>query len=267
MPTLLELQRAMYHGIVERDDGPASAYILADGLAPEARINVYRNTFVGCLTTALRLSFPAIHRLVGATFFESAARIFIDENPPRSAYLDEYGGDFPPFLERFPPAASLPYLSGVARLEWAVSRALHAPDVDALDVSRLSTLEPEDHDRVVFIFHPSVGLVEADHLADDIWRAVLAQDDAAMAAVDLNAGPVWLVIQRLETSVDVTRLGEVAWRFMASLCAGLPLQEAIASAPGVDVTTMLAEHLVAGRFISFEILDRPNMARRREVPA
>ncbi len=259
-PTLLELQRAIYRGIVERDDSPASAYILADGLAPEARINVYRNTFAGCLTTALRLSFPAVHRLVGAEFFESAARIFIEGAPPRSAYLDEYGAEFPDFLASFTPAASLPYLPGVGRLEWAVSRALHAPDIMPLDVSRLSTVDPEDHGRVAFVPHPSVGLVQAGHPVDEIWRSVLTRDDAALAAIDLDAGAVWLLIQRLEAGVDVKRLSEAAWRFTAALCAGQPLQDAMASTPDVDATNTLAEHLAAGRFVGFALADENKAA-------
>ena len=45
---------------------------------------------------------------------------------------------FPEFLARFPPAASLAYIADVARLEWAVNRALHAPDAAPLDVARLA---------------------------------------------------------------------------------------------------------------------------------
>jgi hypothetical protein len=264
MPTLLEIERAVYRSLVEHDDEAATQHIAVDGLAPEARLNVYRNTFISTLTTALRLSFPAVHRLVGAEFFESVARIFIEAAPPRSAYLGEYGADVPEFLKSFPPAASLAYLSGAARLEWAVSRALHAPDADALDVSRLSTIDPGDHRRIVFVPHPSVGLVQADHPVDEIWRAVLAQDDAAMTVIDLAAGPVWLLVQRLETGVDVRRLNEPAWQFMVALCAGRPLQDAIDAAPEVNVPMALAGHLAAGRFVCFDFVNQGNTAQRRE---
>src|SRR5258708_26285856 len=107
MSTLLEVQRAVYRSLVARDDTAAAPHIVADALRPDARLSIYRNTFIGTLTTALRLSFPAVHRLVGADFFESAARIFIEEEPPYSAWLDEYGETFPAFLSRFTPAASL----------------------------------------------------------------------------------------------------------------------------------------------------------------
>src|SRR5215813_4670549 len=59
MTTLFELQRAVYRGLVAGDDGPCAAHIVADGIAGGARLGVYRNTFVACLTTALRLVYPA----------------------------------------------------------------------------------------------------------------------------------------------------------------------------------------------------------------
>lgn len=267
MPTLLEIERAVYRSLVEHDDQAAVRLILADGLAPEARLNVYRNTFIGTLTTALRLSFPAVHRLVGAAFFESAARIFIEEEPPQSAYLDEYGEAFPEFLAQFAPAASLPYLPGIARLEWAVSGALHALDAEAVDVGRLAAIEPADRGRISFTPHPSVGLVQADYPVDDIWRAVLAQDDAAMAAIDLGSGPVWLLVQRRESGVDVMRMSEPVWRFTTELCASRPLNAAIDAVPEVDAAISLAEHLAAGRFVGFELIDQGKAARPQKVPA
>jgi Putative DNA-binding domain len=267
MPTLLEIQRAVYRSLVEHDDEPAAEHIVPDALAPAARLSIYRNTFLSGLTTALRLSYPAVHRLVGAEFFEATARSFIETQPPRSAYLDEYGAGFPEFLASFAPAASLVYLAGVARLEWAVSRALHARDVQPLDLSRLSVIDPADQGRVVFVPHPSVGLVRADHPVDAIWRAVLAQDDAAMAAIDLGAGPARLLVHRAETGVDVKSMSGPAYRFMAELCASRPLQAAIDAAPGVDATISLAEHLAAGRFVDFQRIDSGDTPRLEKVPA
>jgi hypothetical protein len=253
VPTLLEVQRALRRSLVERDGGEAAAYILPDGLAPGAGLDVYRNTSISALTTALRLSYPAVHRLVGAEFFEGVARIFTETEPPRSACLDEYGAVFPKFLAQFPPAASLAYLPGVARLEWAVSRALHAPDADALDLSRLSMVDAADQGRIVFSPHPSLGLVCADYPVDAIWRAILAQDDAAMAAIDLGSGPVWLLVQRLETGVDVSRISEEEWRFATQLCSGRPLQAALDAAPGLAAAAGLTGHFAAGRFTAFRL--------------
>ena len=255
MPSMLELQRAIRLSIVERDDTAAAGYIVGDGLAPEQRLSVYRNTFVSSLTNALRLSYPAAYRLVGAEFFEGAAQIFVHNRPPRGAYLDEYGAEFPDFLASFPPAASLAYLPDVARLEWAVNRALHAPDVEPLDVTRLAALVEADHERVCFIAHPSVSLVRADYPVDAVWRAVLAQDDEALAAIELAAGPVWLMVQRRPTGIDVTRIDERAWRFAAQLCVGEPLGAALDAVADADAPAQLAGHIAAGRFIEFRLAD------------
>jgi hypothetical protein len=258
VPTLLELQRAMRVSLVDGDDGAVAA-MLAENVGAD-RLNIYRNTFVTGVTKALRLTYPAIHRLVGADFFEGAAGLFIAQHPPRAAYLDQYGAEFPEFLRNFQPAATLPYLADVARLEWAVSRAIHAADVEPLDLTRLAALSPEDQVRVCFVPHPSVGLLCADTPADVIWRGVLNGDDAALAGVDLDAGPVRLIVERRATGVEVSRLDEPAWCFATALCDGWSVEEALAGAAGISADALLAEHLAAGRFIDFRLAPPELMA-------
>jgi hypothetical protein len=260
MPTLLDVQRAMRAALIDRDDGAAIA-LLADGV-PAERLDIYRNTFIAGATRALRLSFPAVHRLVGDDFFAGAATAFIAREPPCEACLDDYGAAFPHFLRDFPPAATLAWLADVARLEWAVSRALHAPDAAPLDLMRLQALPPEDQIHVCFAPHPSVALLCLDFPADVIWRGVLDGDDAALAAVDLASGPVHLLIERSSAcGVEVLRLEAQAWRFAAALCAGLPLADVFAEfaeAAGEmegGHTARLAGHLAAGRFIDFHLAD------------
>ena len=254
-PMLLELQRAVYRSIVGRDDAEAAAYVVADGIDPAARLGIHRNTFASVLTNALRLSYPAVHRLVAAECFEGTARLFIEEQPPQYANLDDYGAGFPDFLARFPPVAVLSYLPDVARLEWAVSRALHAPDVPPLDVGRLAALKEDEQARVQFAPHPAAALIRAGYPADSIWRAVLAQHDAALATIDPASGPVWLLVHRAESGVDVTRLSEAAWRFTEALFAGRPLHSALKEASSGDAQVLLAEHLAAGRLADFGFAD------------
>ncbi len=249
MPTLLEVQRTMHASIVERESA-AIIGALSEGIGPD-RIDIYRNTIFFGLTRALRLAFPAVERLVGAEFFDSAADTFIREHLPPTAYLDQYSGAFPEFLRHFPPATSLPYLGDVAELEWAVNRALHAPDVKPLELEELAEVAPDDQGAVSFRPHPSFGLIRTEYPADDIWRALLASDDQALATLDLVAGPVFLLVERKDGDVAVSRLEEAAWHFLKALCSGEPLHSAVGSAVGVNTTNELAEHLVAGRFVAF----------------
>jgi hypothetical protein len=78
---------------------------------------VYRNTVMkGCID-ALQANYPVVARLVGEEWFRGAAAIYVRKFPPRVPMLIDYGADFALFLESFPPAAELPYLPAVARLD------------------------------------------------------------------------------------------------------------------------------------------------------
>jgi putative DNA-binding protein len=266
MPSLLETQNAFRASMVEGVDDAVAAFLFNDALAASQRLSVYRTTIAGSLANALRLSFPAVQRLVGEMFFEGAAQVFVHERPPLGACLDDYGADFPDFLERFEPATSVAYLADVARLEWAVTRALHAADVEALDPAKLAEMAPCDHDRVRFVPHPSLSLVRTRYPAHAIWRAVLAGDDAAMAAIDLASGPAWLLVERLAAGVEVTRIDEPTWRFTEALIAGHRLGVALGIATDIDAPTSLARHIAAGRFAAFTLADPPSSDGSRECP-
>ncbi|MGH8232025.1 MAG: HvfC/BufC family peptide modification chaperone [Steroidobacteraceae bacterium] len=247
MPALLELQRAW------------SAQLLSDapllGVADAPGFAIYRDTACSTLVNALRLSFPAVERLVGAQFFDAAARSFVREHAPEGAYLNDYGDQLPQFLQSFAPAAGVVYLAEVARLEWAVNRALHASDVPGLSLTRLRALDEAALARVCFMAHPSLSLLQLSFPADAIWRAVLEQDDAAMAAIDLTSGPVRLLIERDAGGVQVRRLGVPAFDFAAQLCSGRPLYAAIAPESEAECHAWLAQHLRAGRFIDFHLTE------------
>jgi hypothetical protein len=253
MPSLLEMQQTMRRTLLDEADGAALPHVVAAGLDPAQRLNIYRNTILGTLTRALRLSYPTVQRLVGADFFEGAAQIFARSHAPHCADLNAYGGEFGEFLRGFEPAASIVYLADVARLEWAVNQALHAADVPALDVSRLAALASSDHDPVRFTPHPCVSLLRSPYPVDAIWRAVLQRDDAAMAVIDLEEGEVHLLVQRVGDGVEVQRLQESAWRFARILFDGHALGEAVAAIPNADAAEWLAWHLAEGRFIAFQV--------------
>jgi hypothetical protein len=244
MPTLHDLQHAFGAALLSSD--PAAAeFVIADGIAPEARLNIYRNTYAGNLVAALRISYPAVRKLVGDDFFEGTARAFVDAHPPRSAYLNEYGEAFAGFLAQFPPAASVPYLADVARLEWAVNVALYAENAPVLDAAKLATLG--EHTDLSFVPHPSVSLVKTAYPANAIWRAVIEENDAALGVVDLAQGPDFLVVSRGAEGVLVATLSEDEWQFARALFAGVPISRALADAK-TDVSPSLAAHLAAGRF-------------------
>lgn len=86
-------------------------------IAAQPGFAVYRNTVAkGCID-ALQANFPAVSRLVGEDWFRAAAAIYVRTASPREPMLSQYGAGFADFLASFEPAAELPYLADVARLD------------------------------------------------------------------------------------------------------------------------------------------------------
>ncbi|MFO1185977.1 MAG: DNA-binding domain-containing protein [Alphaproteobacteria bacterium] len=191
---LHDTQELFARAIITGEFNPELAGSLAalNGESAE-RFSVYRNTFLGTLTNALRLNFPAVERLVGRDYFAGAAGRFAVAHPPRSAYLNEFGTEFPRFLSTLPSAQPLAYLPGVARLDWAFSQALCAQDAPGVD---LATLALSDSDDVRFILHPAISLLREDLPVDEVWHAVLSDDDAALTAIDLRHEQRLLLVEQ-----------------------------------------------------------------------
>lgn len=248
-PTLLELQSAIRRDVLGRADGAASEYVVPDGLAPQARLAIYRNTASSALLGALRLTYPAVQALVGSEFFEGAARRFIEQRPPSSAHLDSYGESFPDFLAEMPEAASLAYLPDTARLEWAVNLVLHAPDGKPLDLRRLEQLDEVDIRAARFLPNPAARVLGSHFPVDVIWHAVLSRDDRALADINLDAGPVWLYAHRGASGVEVDRMAQEQYRLTAALLAGRPLHDALGDVPDARAPVWLAHLLASGCFV------------------
>lgn len=108
----------------------SSSPVLAPLIAQPA-FAIYRNTVMkGCID-ALQANYPAITRLVGEEWLRAAAAVYVRDALPAQPMLLDYGADFAGFLTRFEPAAELPYLPGVARLDrfWSEAHAAAAEDI------------------------------------------------------------------------------------------------------------------------------------------
>lgn len=264
MPALLELQHAFGASMLREDDAAVCRHLVEEGFSAAERLRIYRNTFRSVVVASLRTTYPAVDRLVGHDFFDEAAERFGGAQPPRSGYLNEYGGGFADFLASFEPASALLYLPDIARFEWALSVAANAPDAPMLDPAALAAITPEHHASLIFEPHPSVRFLKLAYPADQIADAVLSGDEAAMAQVDLSSGPVQLIIHRGTNGVEAQRLAPEAYEFVSRLCAGEALGTLLEAAPP-QAPALLAEQLRKGRLTAFRIgSSNPSTKDKRE---
>jgi uncharacterized protein len=234
-----------------------------DGRRCPRRFGVYRNNVAVGLIEALEASFPAVHRLVGRRFFRAMAQAFAMTHPPRSPMLWEFGAELPRFIAGFAPAAALPYLPDVARIERAWLEAYHAADAAVLDPQTLAHIPGERVGAIRFTLHPAVRWVRSSYPALTIWRANVAQ--AAPAPIDLDVGGEQALLVRPQAQVQVRALPPGGAVFLRSLARGQNLAAAAAAAAAAtsarsavptgrfDLATHLAGLLDSGALERFEL--------------
>src|SRR5436309_1679519 len=205
MSSLRELQAGFRAALLAGDERGVAPDVVDDGVNASARLAVYRHHVLTSLSAALEATFPVVCRLVDRRFFGWLADSYVRAHPPAGPCLFEYGADLPEFIAAFPARAPLPWLADVARLEWAMNVALHAPDAVPLEPEALRTLPPAALARLTLRLDPSVTLLASRWPVDAIWDANQAGVDPA-PTVDLDAGGAWLEIRRRDGDVvDVDR--------------------------------------------------------------
>ena len=244
MSSLRELQAGFRAALLADDERAVAPDVVDDGLSASARLAVYRHHVFTSLTAALETTYPVVCRLVDRRFFGWVADQYVRVRPPAGPCLYEYGADFPEFAAAFPACAHLPWLADVARLEWAMNAALHAPDAPALEPEALRALDPAALARLTLRLDPSATLLASRWPVDAIWRANQAGADPALT-VDLDAGGAWLEIRRVGDDVVLRALPPAVFALRAALAAGRALEDAVEGALHADPTFDLAGEIRA----------------------
>ena len=98
---------------------------------------------------------------------------------PQTSILDEWGANFPAFLESFPPTKSLGYLPDFARLEWKKHEAYCAEDSDSLKGSDFNEISPDRNGSLLLTLHPSARLLSSPFPLDQVLNVATGQLDTA----------------------------------------------------------------------------------------
>lgn len=208
------------------------------------RLAVHKNNVYARLVDALRDTFPVVERLVGEEFFRYAAVQYIAVTPPRSPTLLGYGKDFARFLEKFPPAQNIPYLSDVANLEFSYLEAYHA--AGAIPVGNLGDIRDGDS----LLLHPSSYLQTSAYQVSRIWE--INCRDASVEDTVLPIQREYLLIIRPRRVVEVHRISPGAYAALTAFEEGATVAEARREAewaePNVVFFSLLAALTTYGAF-------------------
>lgn len=243
--------QAFAHALL-RPDAPCPAGLKAwNGSDPAKRFAVYRNNVIVSLVDALADSFQVVQALVGEDFFRAMAAEFARGNPPRSPVLAWYGAGFADFVADFPPAAGLPYLADVARLEWLRVEAWHAADAEPLPLAEVAARLADEAalPALRLALHPSLRLLRSAHPVVSLWAAHQAEDvSSTLGAVDFTDAEAALVV-RDGLDVAILRIEAGAAEFVDKLLRGVALGEAAEASGPFDLPATLGLLLRSGAII------------------
>lgn len=257
MTSLREFQQHFARALLD-DAAPADdlhGIIAGRGLAPERRVQVYRNNMRASLAAALADTYPAVAALVGESFFRMLAYRYIAHEPPVRGALLDFGADFAPFAGRLPETRSLPWLEDMGRLEWARHLVFHAAEALPITPGALTGVDPDLHGDLVFELHPASGTVDSKYPLTAIWNLAMSGGDGP--DVDLDGGPEYLLVARRNLEIEFQRLDAAGFAFVASMARGNTLaaciEEAFSVDAAFDASTCLQKEFSRGNIVGYRL--------------
>lgn len=244
-------QQSFAAALLDPDRTIPEGMVTPDGREASRRFGIYRNNVTVSLVNALYEVFPTVQNLVGEEFFRAMARLYVQDNPPTSRLLFEYGESFPAFIARFEPAADLPFLPDVARLERLWLDSFHAADATPLDGSVLPRVSGDQLAALTFVAHPATRLFRGSHAA----VTIMARDRAGepLDGLDPFVAEDGL-ITRPAFDPEIRHLPKGGADFVGLLIEGHTLGEAAGAAlsadPGFNLSAAISAIIEAGAFSS-----------------
>ncbi|OUS27454.1 hypothetical protein A9R01_14310 ['Osedax' symbiont bacterium Rs2_46_30_T18] len=161
-----------------------SALNITGPLPVEQLMSLYRNNFYVSLTDYLKGCFPSVFALVGEEFFEQLAKAFIIQRPLVNANIELYGAGFSPFIDSVEQTRELPYLAGVAALDWGFDRAKAVVEIASFPFAELGLLSEQQQSKLRFQIPAETLLIASDYPLLSIWQGVRKQ---CLEGVDMQS--------------------------------------------------------------------------------
>lgn len=231
-PSLAELQHAFAAAIVDGGAPALEPWIAARGIAPAARLRIYRHANLAIHVDALATSFPTLQRLLGAECFDGLATRHAAYRGHRNGNLQDYGTDFADFLADQPETAAWPWLADVAKLEWLRQQVALAADEAAADAwALLAAFAGAGHDPRL---RPCVRVLSSASAVLDLWRYGQAADDTGHDAAFDPAAPQNVLLWREGGQVAMCEIAAAQAAFVCALLREVSLDRALEAARSAD---------------------------------
>ena len=162
------------------------------------RLGIYRAAYHARLIECLSDDYPVLKYALGDASFEALCRGYIAEHPSTGPSLDDFGRHMAGYCRAALTSVGA-FASDLAKLEWAVVLAIHAPTAPELSTEELSTVPSERWPYVRLSANPSLRILHFTYPVNAYFQAY--RSDEAPSIPD-----------EATTSVAVYRTGRNIWR-------------------------------------------------------
>lgn len=213
-----KLQCQLQADVLNNTQGAASLFKQHGRVQPALGIEIYQNAYRLRLLETLRDTYAYTAMYLGDAWFDSLGLKYIEEQPSLDHNISWFGALFASFLRIQHPVD--PDIHELALLDWNLRRAFDGPDSRALLIDDLANIAPDEWDRVVFEFVPTLTRLIFQSNAVAMWQAL--KELQTPPTVVLFERPVSVLTWRKEFQPHFKTLGAEEGRMLEMALQQIP---------------------------------------------
>lgn len=220
-----DLQTWMHDAIVAPMPPPADdvarRILPSRTLAPNERLDIYRDMYAIRMEEALEVDYPAVAALLGHHDFHHLVNAYVQRHPSTSYTLNRLGDAFPQFIAKTMPRRRALY--DLARLELAMTQVFDEEESPLIDANAIAAVPAESVASMRLVPIRALRLLSFDYPANDLFQRF--RDDEPMRTP--RRKPTWLAIHRRDYSVMRLPLELRAFAMLELIHGGATLGDAV----------------------------------------
>lgn len=219
-----------------------------------ARLNIYRNNVFGNFNSVLQSIYEMVERILGEKYFAQICKIYLEKNFSNSGNLDDFGLNFPQFLQKNLKLHKLAYLADLAKLELAYHQAFFAKIAKKFPLVKFKKLTQENYFNLKFKLHPSIKILKSDYAIFSIWKNL--NENQTKKKINAKRSE-FVVVERIFEVVNIHKIDEVEYLFLQNISKNTLFEtyKKIVNLKGkeFDIGALVNKFIADGTIINFKL--------------
>lgn len=214
-------------------------------------LKIYRNNLAMTALRSLSISYPVIHKMIGEQALYVLVKRLIEIELPSTGDWADWGKGLSHVLEQSELHDEHPYLTDIAKLEWAFLLASRSGFAD-LDIDSLALLKDDNVEAVKVLLNSSLMLIASDFPLYSLWRLHRSATQNRLPTRDelthaLNSGEsgYYLVCQSINGPKVVTITRDY-FDWITAVQSGSNIGQLLDAFPDFNFSTWLSDSIMNG---------------------